>query len=80
MERYTVDKISDGLVTLLLRRDEDIQIVVPATDLPGVSEGDILQIDFKDENVVEFFVEEELTASKRQTIQEKLRKIQQKNR
>lgn len=80
MERYTVDKVSDGLVTLLLRRDERVQVVVPATDLPGVSEGNILQADVKGKHVVKFFVEGDLTAQKKKTIQDKLKKLQEKKR
>ena len=67
-----------GLVTLLLRRDESVQVVIPATDLPGVSEGNILQADVKGKHVVDFFVEEDLTAQKRKRIQDKLKKLQKK--
>lgn len=80
MELYTVDKISDGLVTLLLRRDEAVRTVVPVEQLLGVREGDLIRISFANGRVESYQVDIEKTSAQKAKIQAKLDKLKEKGK
>lgn len=80
MEKYTVDSISDGVVRLLLRRDESDSLFIPAEQLSGVKEGDIISARIQDGKVLEYVVEVQETASAKAKIQEKLDKLRNRPR
>lgn len=80
MELYTVDKVSDGLVTLLLRRDESVQVVVPVGQLPEVKEGDLVHISFDDGLVKSYQVDVNQTAKQKEKIEAKLDKLKRKGK
>jgi hypothetical protein len=42
--KAVVDRIEDNLAVLLLQPDEKIQFTLPSEVLPGIKEGDILDI------------------------------------
>jgi hypothetical protein len=78
MEKYTVDSVSDGQVTLLLRSDEIVRVVVPVEQLPGVRESDIISAEIAADKVIRFSVESGETADVKAKIQARLDKL--KNR
>jgi|GEM_PF-5327125 len=78
MEKYTVDSVRDGRVTLLLRRDESVKIVLPQAQLPGVQESDIISAAISQGRVEDFKIEKAETQAVKVKIQAKLDKL--KNR
>lgn len=78
MERYTVDSITDGMVSLLLRRDEAVRCTVSQEQLPGVREGDIISVEIRGTMVSRFRLEAGETESVKARIEEKLQRL--KNR
>lgn len=78
MERYTVDSIADGMVSLLLRRDEAVRCTISQEQLPGVREGDIISAEIRGTMVNRFRLETGETESVKARIEEKLQRL--KNR
>lgn len=80
MKKYTVDRIEDGKIAVLLLRDnETVEKNAPISSLPSdVKEGDILEVSFnKDGNVDNARVMKQETRdalSKAEALLEKLKK------
>ncbi|MEC2074461.1 DUF3006 domain-containing protein [Alkalihalophilus marmarensis] len=85
MEKYTVDRIEDGQMAVLLKRDDEkISKDVSLDDLPkGISEGDILSIRFDEQgNIVQakiLKVEKEAALKKANDLLEKLKNKNKKS-
>jgi hypothetical protein len=64
-KQYTVDEINDKKIAVLLDRlDESIKIDIPLKVIPiKVKEGDIVNIEFKDNKIV--FAEVDIVATKK---------------
>ena len=64
-KKYTVDEIIDGKFAVLLdREDESIKIDIPLKDMPvKVKEGDIVNIELKDNKII--FAEVDIEATKK---------------
>jgi len=81
MERYTLDRIEDGVAVLLLRSDETIQKNIQASLLPGgVKEGDILEIKFDGDKIQKASILKSETEDAKKKAQDLLQKILDKNR
>ncbi|RSL28738.1 DUF3006 domain-containing protein [Salibacterium salarium] len=82
MEKYTVDRFEGELAVLLLSGDETVQKDVPRDQLPnGLKEGDVLEIQFKEDNKVEKAeVKEVETESKKERAKSLLEKLKNKNK
>ncbi|MDQ0299617.1 hypothetical protein J2S78_002037 [Salibacterium salarium] len=80
MKKYTVDRFEGELAVLLLSDDETIQKDVPRDQLPGgLKEGDVLEIQFKEDNKVEKAVVKEIeTESKKEIAKLLLEKLKNK--
>jgi len=78
MEKYTVDSISDGVIVLLLRKDETVKIMISQDQLPRVREGDIITAEISTGIVHGFKIEVDETMATKAIIQAKLDKL--KNR
>lgn len=80
MAIYTVDRIEDGFVVLLLREDESIQRDVPIQELVDVSEGDLVDVSFhKDDSVLSYTILKEKTEEAKRNANELLQKLIKKN-
>ncbi|WEG19236.1 DUF3006 domain-containing protein (plasmid) [Alkalihalophilus pseudofirmus] len=85
MEKYTVDRIEDGRMAVLLKRNnEKISKDIPLNSLPeGISEGDILSIRFDDQgNIIQAKVlkqEKEAALKKANDLLEKLKNKNKKS-
>jgi Protein of unknown function (DUF3006). len=64
-KQYTVDEINDKRTAVLVdREDESIKIDIPLKDIPvKVKEGDIVNLEFKDNKVI--FAEVDIEATKK---------------
>jgi Protein of unknown function (DUF3006). len=64
-KQYTVDEINDKrTAVLVVREDESIKIDIPLKDIPvKVKEGDIVNLEFKDNKVI--FAEVDIEATKK---------------
>ncbi|HLQ73087.1 MAG TPA: DUF3006 domain-containing protein [Bacillota bacterium] len=82
MKKYTVDSISEGKATLLLREDEAIHVVVDTNELPkNVAEGHILNVSFTEENKVkQVDILKEETERAKERAEALLQKILDKNK
>ncbi|MGG3891833.1 DUF3006 domain-containing protein [Metabacillus fastidiosus] len=79
---YTIDRFERDFAVLLLREDETVQIDVPRHKLPRyVKEGTILSV-FSDEegNITNAEVLEDATESARESVQQLLEKMMNKNK
>ncbi|MTI94586.1 MAG: DUF3006 domain-containing protein [Firmicutes bacterium] len=81
MKLYTVDSITQGLARLLLREAEQVQHVVPVADLPkGTGEGDIIEAEIVDGQIVRALSKPDETLAQKQKIQAKLDKLKRKGK
>ncbi len=81
MEKYTVDRIIEGIAVLLWRKDETVQLDIPIDQLPeGVKEGDMLHADIKDGNVIKAKIDKTGTEKQKKKIEDKLKRLLEKNR
>jgi hypothetical protein len=78
--KYTVDQIENDQALLLWREDESVSYVNPVTVFPfEVNEGDIIKVT-KDGNDLEFSLLKEETQEARQSAEDLLKKIINKNK
>ncbi|MFA4972466.1 MAG: DUF3006 domain-containing protein [bacterium] len=42
--KFTVDRIEEGILVLLLRVDEGVKVEIPSVLAPGICEGDIVDL------------------------------------
>ena len=70
-KQYTVDEIIDNKFAVLLdREDESIKIDIPLKDIPiKVKEGDIVNIELKDNKIIFAEVDIEATKKAREEVQ-----------
>jgi alpha-glucosidase (family GH31 glycosyl hydrolase) len=70
-KQYTVDEIIDKKFAVLLdREDETIKIDIPLKDIPiKVKEGDIVNLEFKDNKIVSAEVDIEATKKAKEEVQ-----------
>lgn len=82
MKKYTVDELSEGKATLLLREDESVVKVVEQSKLPAeVKEGDIINLSFTHAGEVEKVeILQEETEAARKRAETLLQKILNKNK
>lgn len=82
MDKYTLDRIIDNKVAiLLLMDDETVQRDVSVEQLPKVSEGDILEVTFNEDNTVKYAtVLKKETEDTREQAEQLLKKILNKNK
>ncbi|MDT8858832.1 DUF3006 domain-containing protein [Alkalihalobacillus sp. MEB130] len=81
MSIYTVDSVEDGIAHLLLREDESVSLYVKQEQLPGVSEGDLIEADVNKEGIVASFRKlEQETKQARAKARELLQKLREKNK
>lgn len=78
--KYTIDRFEKDLVVLLWRQDESVELIMDKVNLPGVREGDIVQVDFdEDGRMKSYAVLVEETNKAKQQAQELLSKLTDKN-
>lgn len=73
MERAVVDRIVDGEHVVLLVGSDEVERIVPRSELPvDVREGLWLRVHFKGDKLVTVVVDEQATAEARQRISSKM--------
>ena len=79
-KQYTVDEIIDKKIAVLLdKEDESIKIDIPLKDMPvKVKEGDILNLEFKDNKIVSAEVDIEATKKAREEVNNLLDELKKK--
>ena len=79
-KQYTVDEIIDKKFAVLLdREDESVKIDIPLKDIPiKVKEGDIVNIEFKDNKIIFAEVDAEATKAAREEVQKLLDELKNK--
>jgi hypothetical protein len=80
-KKYTVDEIIDGKFAVLLdREDESIELDISLTDIPiKIKEGDILNIEFKDNKIVFAEIDKEETKKARQEVKDLIDELKKKS-
>jgi len=79
-KQYTVDEINDKRIAVLLdREDESIKIDIPLKDIPvKVKEGDIVNIELKDNKIIFAEVDAAATKAVREEVQKLLDELKNK--
>jgi hypothetical protein len=79
-KQYTVDEINDKKIAVLLDRgDESIKLDVALADIPiKIKEGDIINIEFKDNKIIFAEVDVEATKKAKQEVQKLLDELRSK--
>ncbi|MGI6365335.1 MAG: hypothetical protein ACOX2G_06290 [Bacillota bacterium] len=80
MELYTVDSVSDGIIRLLLCRDETVRVEILQSALPGVQEGDIISAEIVQGALVNWAKDQEARAAAMARIGEKLERLKNRAR
>lgn len=80
MELYTVDSVSDGIIRLLLCRDETVRVEILQSALPGVQEGDIISAEIVQGALVNWAKDQEARAAAMARIGEKLERLKNRSR
>ena len=80
MELYTVDSVSDGIIRLLLCRDETVRVEILQSALPGVQEGDIISAEIVQGALVNWSKDQEARAAAMARIGEKLERLKNRSR
>jgi hypothetical protein len=80
-EKAVVDRIVDGTHAVLLVGDDEVERIIPASDLPdGAHPGVWLKVRFADDELVEATLDAEETRSVQQRIAAKLAQLRQRGR
>ena len=79
-KQYTVDEINDKRIAVLLdREDETKKLDIPLKDIPiKVKEGDIVNIELKDNKIIFAEVDAEATKAAREEVQKLLDELRNK--
>jgi hypothetical protein len=80
VELYTVDSVSDGIIRLLLCRDETVRVEILQSALPGVQEGDIISAEIVQGALVNWAKDQEARAAAMARIGEKLERMKNRSR
>jgi hypothetical protein len=80
VELYTVDSVSDGIIRLLLCRDETVRVEILQSALPGVQEGDIISAEIVQGALVNWAKDQEARAAAMARIGEKLERLKNRAR
>lgn len=80
MELYTVDSVSDGIIRLLLCRDETVRVEILQSALPGVQEGDIISAEIVQGALVNWAKDQEARVAAMARIGEKLERLKNRSR
>jgi hypothetical protein len=80
VELYTVDSVSDGIIRLLLCRDETVRVEILQSALPGVQEGDIISAEIVQGALVNWAKDQEARAAAMARIGEKLERLKNRSR
>ena len=79
--RAVVDRIEDGKHAVLLIEDNQMEKVVPASQLPeGATDGTWLQVSFDGDQLVSVEIDHEETERMRAQISEKMARLRQRGR
>ena len=80
-KQYTVDEIINSRFAVLLdRKDESIKLDISLTDIPiKVKEGDILNIEFKDNKIVFAEIDKEETKKARKEVKDLIDELKKKS-
>jgi hypothetical protein len=80
-KKYTVDEIINNRFAVLLDRDdESIKLDISLTDIPiKVKEGDILNIEFKDNKIVFAEIDKEETKKTRKEVKDLIDELKKKS-
>jgi hypothetical protein len=80
VELYTVDSVSDGIIRLLLCRDETVRVEILQSALPGVQEGDIISAEIVQGALVNWAKDQEARVAAMARIGEKLERLKNRSR
>lgn len=77
-DKYTLDRFEGDVGVLLLKGDESQELLVNKDQLTGANEGDILQVEFAEDDVTKVTVLEEETKAEKEKVQSLLDKLKNK--